>query len=175
MSVSRDRKSMNNRSKKAPPGRRRSKKVSSVDAANAVECLTESTLPVSALKGRLDQAEYIVFDIETTGGNPIHNGITEIFAIKCKADGKVLDTFYSMVNPKVPIPPIVRRMTGITDKMVAGQPLIEEVMPGFIEFAGNAIFVSHNTIGDLRFLRYFAAVECKHRLNNFFLLHSLAS
>jgi len=46
----------------------------------------------------LDSANYIVFDFETTGGNPERNGITEIFAIRF-SKGRQEDTFYSLVNP----------------------------------------------------------------------------
>lgn len=113
-------------------------------------------------------AEYIVFDIETTGGNPEKNGITEIFAIRWGAQG-IVDTFYSMVNPGVSIPPIVRRMTGITNAMVREAPPITEVMPKLLEFVKDDVFVSHNTIGDMKFLRYFAQQACGVELSNFFL------
>lgn len=110
----------------------------------------------------------MVFDIETTGGNPDRNGITEIFAIRYQ-NGKAAETFYSMVNPKIPIPPIVRRMTGITNAMVKDAPLIEEVMPSFCEFIGDDILVSHNTIGDMKFLRHFAQKATGKILTNYFL------
>lgn len=116
----------------------------------------------------LDDAQYIVFDIETTGGNPEKNGITEIFAIRY-ARGEVLSTFYSLVNPEIPIPPIVRRMTGIDNKMVRGAPRIQEVMPDFVQFIGNDILVSHNTIGDMKFIRYFAKETTGIELGNFYL------
>jgi DNA polymerase III epsilon subunit family exonuclease len=111
---------------------------------------------------------YIVFDIESTGGNPEKNGITEIFAIRFEK-GEVKDTFYSMVNPMIPIPPIVRRMTGISNAMVKDAPLIEEVMPDFLKFIGDDVLVSHNTIGDLKFIRHFAREACGVELPNFFL------
>lgn len=129
--------------------------------------VSETTVDVADLNIRLDQGTYIIFDIETTGGNPSKNGITEIFALKYQ-NGSVVDQFYSMVNPQILIPGIVRRMTGITNAMVKDAPLIEAVMPGFIEFIGNDILVSHNTIGDLKFLVYFAR-EVGHKLSNFFL------
>jgi DNA polymerase III epsilon subunit-like protein len=66
----------------------------------------------------VERSTFIVFDIETTGGNPERNGITEICALKI-IDGQVVDRFYSMINPMISIPPIVRRMTGITNQMVA--------------------------------------------------------
>ncbi len=116
----------------------------------------------------LATSSYIVFDIESTGGNPEKNGITEIFAIRYEK-GEVKDTFYSMVNPKIPIPPIVRRMTGISNAMVKDAPLIEDVMPDFLKFIGDDVMVSHNTIGDLKFVRYFARQVCQVELPNFFL------
>ena len=121
-----------------------------------------------SVRSSLDDAEYIVFDIETTGGNPEKNGITEIFAVKYK-NGEPGETFYSLVNPQIPIPPIVRRMTGINNQTVRDAPLIAQVMPGFIEYAGNGILVSHNTIGDMKFLRYFAKAVCDVEMGNFFL------
>lgn len=120
------------------------------------------------LHAALRDGSYIAFDIETTGGNPEKNGITEIFALRYK-DGKIHDTFYSMVNPGVSIPPIVRRMTGITDKMVRDAPPIKAIMPDFIRFIADDVLVSHNTIGDMKFLRYFASVECQHEIENYFL------
>ena len=120
------------------------------------------------VRKNLDDGTYIVFDIETTGGNPQKNGITEICAFKFHR-GKILDRFYSLVNPKVSIPPIVRRMTGIDNKMVRKAPPIKEVMPKFLNFIGLDLLVSHNTIGDLKFLRYFALNSCKFDLRNFFL------
>lgn len=116
----------------------------------------------------LEEGTYIAFDIETTGGNPEKNGITEIFALRYR-NGKVEDTFYSMVNPGVSIPPIVRRMTGITNKMVKDAPPIKAVMPEFIRFIADDVLVSHNTIGDMKFIRYFAEVDCNHEVGNYYL------
>lgn len=116
----------------------------------------------------LSQAGFVVFDIETTGGNPERNGITEIFAVRYRA-GESSDSFYSMVNPGIPIPPIVRRMTGIDNKMVKDAPLIDDVMPKFCEFLGDGILVSHNTTGDMKFLQYFSHLTTKKYLQNFFL------
>lgn len=116
----------------------------------------------------LERATYIVFDIETTGGNPERNGITEICALKIE-NGKIIDRFYSLINPMIPIPPIVRRMTGITNQLVKDAPVIDEVYPDFAEFIGDHILVSHNTIGDLIFLRHFAKDTIGRDLKNFFL------
>lgn len=120
------------------------------------------------LHTKLQNGTFIVFDIETTGGNPEKNGITEIFALRY-SKGKIADTFYSLINPQFPIPPIVRRMTGITNQMVRSAPTIHEVMPKFLNFIGNECLVSHNTIGDLKFLRFYAQKVCQIQLNHFYL------
>jgi DNA polymerase III epsilon subunit family exonuclease len=120
------------------------------------------------LHASLNEGTYIVFDIETTGGNPEKNGITEIFALRFHK-GQIIDTFYSMVNPGVSIPPIVRRMTGITNKMVRDAPPIKAIMPEFIRFIADDILVAHNTIGDMKFIRYFAQTECHHEVTNYFM------
>lgn len=121
-----------------------------------------------SVRRQLTHGTYIVFDIETTGGNPERNGITDIFAIKWK-DGTIVDTFGTLVNPEIPIPPIVRKMTGITNQMVRHAPLVGEVMPSFVDFVGDGILVSHNTIGDMKFIRYFAERSTQVPFDNFFL------
>ena len=129
---------------------------------------------VDHLMKPLTEGSYIVFDIETTGGNPTHNGITEIFALRFEG-GEIKDTFYSMVNPRVRIPGIVRRMTGITNQMVRDAPTIDLVMPHFVKFAQGGILVSHNTIGDIKFLRYFSHETEGVMMDNYFLCtHLLA-
>ena len=120
------------------------------------------------LKTLLSSGTYIVFDIETTGGNPEKNGITEIFAIRY-SQGEVLGTYYSMVNPGIPIPPIVRRMTGINNQMVRNEPRIDAVMPDFVKFIGDDVLVSHNTIGDMKFVRHFAKQTVGIDMENFYL------
>lgn len=116
----------------------------------------------------LDDAEFVVFDIETTGGNPERNAITEIFAIKFK-NGVAAETFGTLVDPEMPIPPIVRRMTGITNAMVRGAPRISDVMPEFLKFVGSGILVSHNTIGDIKFIRHFAKEVAAVNFDNFYM------
>lgn len=123
---------------------------------------------VSHLEVNVTQGSFIVFDLETTGGNPDKNGITEIAAVIWE-NGQIVDKFCSLVNPRIPIPPIVRKMTGITNAMVKDAPLIEEIMPKFVEFIGNRILVSHNTIGDMKFLRHFSQQTTGHAIENYFL------
>lgn len=126
------------------------------------------------LENSLSSSNFVVFDIETTGGNPEKNGITEIFCVKYR-NGQQLGTFYSLVNPLIPIPHIVRKMTGITNHMVKDAPKIEEIINDLIAFIGDDILVSHNTIGDLKFLKYFSYSGAGHNLDNYFLCTHLLS
>ena len=58
-----------------------------------------------------------MFDIETTGFSPKKNKIIEIGAVKV-VDGRITDKFSSFVNPDVPIPFDIEKLTGINDSMV---------------------------------------------------------
>jgi DNA polymerase III subunit epsilon len=64
-------------------------------------------------------------------------------------DGRLLDTFSTLVNPGRPIQPFVAALTGITDAMVASAPPIGGALPQFLEFAGDAVLVAHNASFDV--------------------------
>lgn len=94
---------------------------------------------------------FVVVDLETTGGAPGANGITEIGAVRV-VDGRLTDEFATLVNPGRRIPPFVVALTGITDEMVADAPPIAEALPRFLEFAGDAVLVAHNAGFDMAHL-----------------------
>lgn len=88
---------------------------------------------------------YVVLDIETTGTHPIKNEIIEIGAVYVE-DGQVVKKFNELICPKESISEYITGITGITDEMVADAPSIEEIMPKFIEFCGDAPLIGHNII-----------------------------
>ena len=90
-------------------------------------------------------------DLETTGGSPATDAITEVGAV-CYRGGERLGTFGSLVDPRQPIPPYVARLTGISDAMVSGAPPIEHVLPSLLEFLRGAVFVAHNASFDFGFV-----------------------
>ena len=104
----------------------------------------------------LHQTTFVIVDLETTGASPKKGAaITEIGAVKVK-NGQYLGNFESFVNPLTPIPEYITEMTGITDLMLANAPVIDEILPAFLEFAGSAdetIIVAHNAPFDLSFLK----------------------
>jgi len=104
----------------------------------------------------LHETTFVIVDLETTGASHKKGAaITEIGAVKVKS-GQYLGNFESFVNPLTPIPEYITQMTGITDLMLAKAPVIDEILPVFLEFAGSAgetIIVAHNAPFDLRFLK----------------------
>jgi DNA polymerase III subunit epsilon len=99
----------------------------------------------------LDDALYVVFDLETTGSSAGKGGITELGALKLLR-GQVVEEFSTLVNPGRPIEPFVVRLTGITDRMVAGAPGISEAMARFERFVEGAVLVGHNVHFDCSFV-----------------------
>jgi DNA polymerase-3 subunit epsilon len=99
----------------------------------------------------LSEVEFVVVDLETTGGSPADSRITEIGAVKLRG-GERTGTFETFVNPRVRIPREITDLTGIDDLAVAGAPPIEWVLPSFVEFARGCVFVAHNATFDFTFL-----------------------
>jgi DNA polymerase-3 subunit epsilon len=101
---------------------------------------------------------YAVVDIETSGNLRHPEKITEI-AI-CVYDGnQLLETFHSLVNPQKPIDPWVRKITGITDLMVANEPTFEELHSEIFRLTSGLVFTAHNASFDYRIIsQEFAAI-----------------
>ncbi|MFA6638969.1 MAG: PolC-type DNA polymerase III [Defluviitoga tunisiensis] len=100
----------------------------------------------------IEEAEYVVFDLETTGLEPALNEIIEIGAVKLK-DMKIVSKFHSLVKPKKPVSQFTTNLTGITNEMLEKENPIEVVLPEFLSFIENTILVAHNAEFDYRFLR----------------------
>ena len=106
--------------------------------------------------GRVDyrfdpEQDYVVVDVETTGGWANGDRITEIGAVKIR-NHQVVDEWHSLVNPQRPIPAKITQITGITNEMVRHAPIFAEVADGFMRFMGDGIFVAHNVNFDYGFI-----------------------
>jgi len=99
----------------------------------------------------LSEADFVVVDLETTGGSPVDDSITEIGAVRFHGLERV-GSFQSLVDPERPIPPYIAHLTGIDDRLVAGAPALSRVLPSFLEFARGAVIVAHNATFDVGFL-----------------------
>ncbi len=96
---------------------------------------------------------FVVFDLETTGFSAVKNKIIEIGAVKV-VNGSITDRFSAFVNPKIPIPYEIEKLTHITDDMVLDAPVIHDILPQFMEFCQGAVMVAHNADFDMSFIRH---------------------
>lgn len=96
---------------------------------------------------------FAIVDIETTGGHADKNGITEI-AIFTHDGTRVVDSYTTLINPGVPIPPFLESYTGITNEMVEDAPSFEMVSDKVYEMLHDKIFVAHNVNFDHSFIKH---------------------
>jgi len=115
----------------------------------------------------LSETTFCVVDVETTGGSALDGAITEVGAVKLRG-GECLGTLQTLVNPGMAIPPEITVLTGITEAMVLPAPRIDEVLPSFLEFLGDAVLVGHNVRYDIGFLNAALARAARARLSNAF-------
>src|SRR3954462_10761015 len=75
----------------------------------------------------LSAVTFVVLDLETTGGPPDSDAITQIGAVKGRG-GRVLGEFSTLVDPGVAVPPAIVSLTGITTAMITGAPRLRTVL-----------------------------------------------
>jgi DNA polymerase III epsilon subunit family exonuclease len=99
----------------------------------------------------LEQAVYVVVDLETTGLRPGSSQICEIGAVRVQGL-ELAAEFETLVNPGTPLTPGASAVTGLTDRQLRGAPAPGPAVRSFLAFAGDAVLVAHNARFDLAFL-----------------------
>jgi DNA polymerase-3 subunit epsilon len=99
----------------------------------------------------LECACFCVFDLETTGMRPTADRIVEIGAVRVVALEPV-GCFERLVDPGVPIPHAIERLTGLSAASVRGRGHLGPALDAFLRFAGDAALVAHNARFDVGFL-----------------------
>ena len=102
--------------------------------------------------------EFVAFDIECTGLYSDRDRITEIGAVLFGPEGEQA-RFNTFVDPEMPIPSEIVKLTGITDDMVCGAPKEAEALRAFLDFCGDRPLVAHNADFDVGFMSA-AAQRC---------------
>jgi len=97
---------------------------------------------------------HVSLDIETTGLDAQKDTIIEIGAVRFN-ERRVEGEWSTLVNPGRRIPPVITRLTGITDTMVYQAPTIHDVLPDLAEFVGDFPILGHNVRFDLGFLQQY--------------------
>jgi DNA polymerase III epsilon subunit family exonuclease len=104
----------------------------------------------------IEEAEIVVFDLETTGLSASRDRMCEIGAVRLRAL-EIQDTFETLVRPGVVLPPTISRLTGLRDADLRQAPAPEIALRRFLGFAGDAPLAAHNARFDVGFLDH--AVE----------------
>ena len=94
----------------------------------------------------LRENTFVVYDLETTGINLLHDKIIDIGAYKV-VNGKIVEKFCTYVNPEIHIPEEASKVNRITDDMVAEYPNIDKILPDFYKFCYGSKIVGYNNIG----------------------------
>jgi len=102
----------------------------------------------------LKNHEFVVFDLETTGTEIPMDEITEIGAVKV-INGRIAESFTTLVKPKQSISEKITKITGIDDELVKDAPRIEEVLPDFYKFCEGAVLVAYNIDFDYKFIEHY--------------------
>ena len=95
---------------------------------------------------------YVLLDLETTGGNPVSDRITEIAAVRFE-QGIEVARWSTLVNPGTHISHFIEQLTGISNHMVASAPRFSEVATELLSLLDGAVLVAHNVRFDHGFLR----------------------
>ena len=99
---------------------------------------------------------YAVVDIETTGGHASANGITEV-AINIHDGNQIVESYTTLINPRLPIPAYITALTGIDDELLKDAPTFEDVALQIYQLLSDKVFVAHNVNFDYSFLKHHLA------------------
>lgn len=97
--------------------------------------------------------EPLVFvDIETNGLNHVRGRVVEVAAIRVE-NGQITREFSQLIDPGVPLPQFITRLTGITQNDLAGAPIFAAIADELHDILSGAVFVAHNVRFDYSFLK----------------------
>lgn len=107
----------------------------------------------------LEELPVVVFDLETTGFYPEKGDrIISIGAVKV-IGSSILDgeVFYSLINPEIPVPTDILRLTSITDEDLMTAPQTTEVLLKFLNFIGSSVLIAHHAKHEQAFMKKFTS------------------
>lgn len=100
----------------------------------------------------LNEKNFTIVDVETTGGSPFFNRVIEIGLLRVER-GEVVEEYQTLLNPEMEIPEFITKMTGITQEQANAAPLFSDLADDILSKFEDAIFVAHNSQFDYSFLK----------------------
>lgn len=102
---------------------------------------------------KIGELEFAVFDTETTGLEPeTGDRIIELACVKIQG-AQIKGEFQTLVNPQRNIQEEALNVHHITQEMLEKAPLMQEIMPHFLNFISGAVLCAYNAAFDLAFIR----------------------
>ncbi|HVS20709.1 MAG TPA: exonuclease domain-containing protein [Pyrinomonadaceae bacterium] len=114
----------------------------------------------------LKEIDFVVLDVEALASKSVPARIIELGAYRVHAN-QIGDKFETLINPGLPLPRFIAALTGISDEMLKNAARFSEILDAWLDFAGDAILVAHNSTFDLPLLnREIARVFPGYRMRN---------
>ncbi len=113
----------------------------------------------------INNLEFCVIDLETTGGNLQKDKIIEIGLVKIQ-NCKIVQEMSYLINPEIPIPDFIQKLTSIRNDQIVKAPKIEEIIDPVLDFIGESILVAHNVSFDVPFFNAILKRLGKEKLKN---------
>lgn len=105
------------------------------------------------------QADFVIYDLETTGLNPAQEDLIQIAATRFRYGKPVAEeSFFRYAKPRRSISAFITSYTGITNDHVCGAPSPCDVLHEFSRFVGESTLIAHN---GLRFDSKFLTTTCE--------------
>lgn len=98
---------------------------------------------------------YTVIDLEMTGLSAKLDKILEIGAVRVRG-GNVVDTYGTLVNPKVVVTEKITELTGISNEMAEAGMDMDVAVEKLLDFIGEDVIVGQNVTFDYSFLKQWA-------------------
>ena len=100
---------------------------------------------------RLNEIDFVVLDVEAITARALPTRIIELAAYRLHAR-QIIGEFQTLVNPEMRLPPFIATLTGISNEMLKQAPLFSDIARSWLDFAGDAVLVAHNSNFDLALL-----------------------
>lgn len=99
------------------------------------------------------EQDLTIVDLETTGYRPSFARVTEIAVIQANLKTGIQHQATTLINTHTLIPENIVRFTGITQAIVDGAPLAEQVWPQYFPLLEPGVLTCHNLEFDYPFLQ----------------------